>query len=46
VIPKPEEKLTEHEAQSALKNIIRDGVASQAMGILTGGAIPSYRWKQ
>ncbi|HIJ71088.1 MAG TPA: hypothetical protein HPP87_06970 [Planctomycetes bacterium] len=33
-----EENLTEQKVQSALKNIIRDGVASQAMGILTGGA--------
>jgi len=33
-----EETLSENQIQSALKNIIRDGVASQAMGILTGGA--------
>jgi MFS family permease len=33
-----EETLSESQLQSALKNIIRDGVASQAMGILTGGA--------
>jgi len=33
-----EETLSENQVQSALKNIIRDGVASQAMGILTGGA--------
>ena len=38
MIPKPEKELTEQETQSALKNVIRDGVASQAMGILTGGA--------
>jgi MFS family permease len=35
---KTEENLSEGQVQSALKNIIRDGVASQAMGILTGGA--------
>jgi len=35
---KTEETLNENQIQSALKNIIRDGVASQAMGILTGGA--------
>lgn len=33
-----DETLSENQVQSALKNIIRDGVASQAMGILTGGA--------
>jgi MFS family permease len=33
-----EESLNENQIQSALKNIIRDGVASQVMGILTGGA--------
>ena len=33
-----DETLSENQIQSALKNIIRDGVASQAMGILTGGA--------
>ena len=33
-----EEKLNENQVQSALKNIIRDGITSQAMGILTGGA--------
>ena len=33
-----EERLNENQVQSALKNIIRDGIASQAMGILTGGA--------
>jgi MFS family permease len=32
------ETLSETQIQSALKNIINDGVASQAMGILTGGA--------
>ena len=35
---KTEEALSESQVRSALKNIIRDGVASQAMGILTGGA--------
>lgn len=35
---KAEEKLTDEKIQTALKNIIKDGVASQAMGILTGGA--------
>ena len=33
-----EEALNENQVQSALKNIIRDGVTSQIMGILTGGA--------
>ncbi len=35
---KTEETLSESQVQSALKYIIKDGVASQAMGILTGGA--------
>jgi len=35
---KTEETLSEEHLLSALKNIIKDGVASQAMGILTGGA--------
>lgn len=35
---KPSERLDDDQTQSALKNIIRDGVASQAMGVLTGGA--------
>ncbi|MHC5184104.1 MAG: MFS transporter [Planctomycetota bacterium] len=35
---KPEETLTESQIQSALKNISRDGMTSQAMGVLTGGA--------
>jgi MFS family permease len=35
---KTEETLDESQIQSALKNITKDGVASQAMGILTGGA--------
>jgi MFS family permease len=35
---KTEETLNENQIQYALKNIIKDGVASQAMGILTGGA--------
>jgi len=38
VVFKTEETLNENQIQSALKFIIRDGVASQAMGILTGGA--------
>jgi len=33
-----EETLNENQIQSALKNITRDGIASQSMGILTGGA--------
>jgi MFS family permease len=33
-----EETLTESRIEFALKNVIRDGVASQAMGTLTGGA--------
>ncbi|UCC99384.1 MAG: MFS transporter [Phycisphaerales bacterium] len=35
---KAEETLNEDQIQHALKNVIRDGIASQAMGILTGGA--------
>ena len=35
---KTEETLSENQIQTALKNIIRDGVSSQVMGILTGGA--------
>ena len=35
---KTEETLSEEHLLSALKNVIKDGVASQAMGILTGGA--------
>ena len=35
---KTEDSLSESQLQSALKNIIKDGAASQAMGILTGGA--------
>ena len=35
---KPQESLTEAEIQNGLQDIIRDGVASQAMGVLTGGA--------
>jgi MFS family permease len=35
---KTEETLSESQVRSALRNIIKDGVASQAMGILTGGA--------
>ena len=35
---KTEETLNETQTQSALKFIIKDGVAAQAMGVLTGGA--------
>jgi len=35
---KTEENLTDRQREIGLKNIIADGVASQAMGILTGGA--------
>ena len=35
---KAEERLNEDQFCYALKNVIRDGVPSQAMGILTGGA--------
>jgi len=35
---KTEETLDDRQIQTALKNIIRDGVTSQAMGVLTGGA--------
>jgi len=35
---KTQQSLSETQIEFALKNIIRDGVASQAMGILTGGA--------
>ena len=34
----PKESLTEQEIQTGLDAVIKDGVASQAMGILTGGA--------
>lgn len=34
----PKESLTEEEVQRGLGYVIKDGVASQAMGILTGGA--------
>ena len=34
---KPEENLTDQQIKAGLKNIIGDGIASQAMGILTGG---------
>jgi hypothetical protein len=33
-----EDTLSESQVESTLKNVIRDGVASQAMSILTGGA--------
>jgi len=32
-----EETLNDRQVQSGLQNVIRDGVASQAMGVLTGG---------
>lgn len=35
---KVEDTLSEEQIRSGLKNVIKDGVASQAMGILTGGA--------
>jgi len=35
---KTEENLTEQQVQSGLSYVIKDGIASQAMGILTGGA--------
>lgn len=35
---KADESLTENQVQSGLAYVIKDGVASQAMGILTGGA--------
>jgi len=35
---KTEESLTEQQVQSGLSYVIKDGIASQAMGILTGGA--------
>jgi len=35
---KVEDTLTEAQVQSGLSNVIKDGIASQAMGILTGGA--------
>lgn len=35
---KPKQSLTETEIQGALSTVLKDGVASQAMGILTGGA--------
>jgi len=34
----PKDALADDEVQSGLRYVIRDGVASQAMGILTGGA--------
>ena len=33
-----EEELTEEQVQTGLRYVIKDGIASQAMGILTGGA--------
>ena len=35
---KTEESLTEEQVQSGLSYVIKDGIASQSMGILTGGA--------
>ncbi len=34
----PKDALTDEEVQSGLRYVIRDGIASQAMGTLTGGA--------
>ena len=34
----PKDVLTDEEVQSGLRYVIKDGIASQAMGILTGGA--------
>jgi MFS family permease len=34
---KPQDTLTEAEVRNGLKDVIRDGLASQAMGVLTGG---------
>lgn len=39
---RPEENLTEDQVDSGLAYVIRDGVASQAMGMLTGGAFLSW----
>ena len=35
---KPQDTLSEQEINAGLSNVIKDGIASQAMGILTGGA--------
>jgi hypothetical protein len=35
---KAEVNLTDEQVQSGLRYVIKDGIASQAMGILTGGA--------
>ena len=35
---KPEDTLTEEQVEAGLRYVIKDGIASQAMGILTGGA--------
>jgi MFS family permease len=35
---RPDESLTEEQVKAGLRYVLRDGVASQAMGILTGGA--------
>lgn len=35
---RPDESLTEEQVKTGLQYVLRDGVASQAMGILTGGA--------
>ncbi len=35
---KTEESLTDRQIEAGHKNIVGDGIASQAMGILTGGA--------
>jgi len=38
---KPDDTLTEEQVKSGLNYVIKDGIASQAMGILTGGAFLS-----
>jgi len=35
---RPEDTLTEEQVEAGLRYVIKDGIASQAMGILTGGA--------
>jgi hypothetical protein len=45
---RPKENLTDAEIQTGLQYIIRDGIASQTMGVLTGGAflIAFAIWKK
>jgi len=38
IVFRTQETLTDEQVQSGLRYVIRDGIASQAMGILTGGA--------